>query len=604
MRTRLPSSLAEERDAARPAQPRRSAGLAVGLRQALAAGYDGKAFRTDLLAGVVVGIVALPLSMALAIAVGVEPQHGLYTAIVAGAAVALTGGSRFQVTGPTAAFVVILAPIVSRHGLGGLLTAGLMAGVMLIAFGAAGLGRLIQYIPYPVTTGFTAGIAWVIATLQIKDVFGLPIARQPEGYLEKIEAYWHARGDAKPAELAVAAATFALLLLVPRLTRRIPAPLVAIVVVSAGCALLARALPGFQVATIGSRFSTTIGGETYAGIPPLPPLPMLPWGDQAPSLAYLRELLPAAFAIALLGAIESLLSAVIADGMTGTKHDSNAELVGLGIGNVLAPFFGGIAATGALARTATNVRSGAKSPVAAVVHAAVVLLSILLLARLVAFVPMASLAGLLLLVAWNMSEARHVVHVLRVAPKSDAAVLLVCFFLTVVFDMVVAVGVGVVLAALLFMRRMAELTHTREIAARDVSMPEQELPPGVSVYEIAGALFFGAARNATSTLSNVHADVRVLVVDLGRVPVIDVTGLVALEGMVADMARQQCRVILAGPLPEPRAVFDRAHLGDAMIVASRPEALELARRLVAEASDERTRRPHGSSAPPSPKPSA
>jgi SulP family sulfate permease len=321
--------------------PRSSTSFAAGIRASFA-GYDAAAFRADVLAGVTVGIVALPLSMALAIAVGVPPQHGLYTAIVAGFLVALSGGSRFQVTGPTAAFVVILAPIAARHGLSGLLTAGLMAGVILLAMGLAGAGRLIQFIPYPVTSGFTAGIATVIATLQLKDALGLRVDHLPDRYHEKLLALWSARGTVQPGELGVALVTLGLLLGLPRVIKRIPAPLLALTASAVGAAALHALVPSFEVATIGSRFHTELNGVMYAGIPPVLPAPALPWGSGLPTFALVESLVPAAFAIAMLGAIESLLSAVIADGLTGTRHDPNAELVGLGLGNIVAPFFGGL----------------------------------------------------------------------------------------------------------------------------------------------------------------------------------------------------------------------------------------------------------------------
>jgi SulP family sulfate permease len=521
------------------------------------------ALRADVLAGIVVGIVALPLSMALAIAVGVAPQHGLYTAIVAGIVVALTGGSKFQITGPTAAFVVILAPIVSREGLAGLLTAGLMAGFLLVAMGLARLGRLIQFIPHPVTTGFTAGIATVIATLQIKDILALPIAHMPETYLEKVAALWEARHGASLPDFATGMLTLGALIVLPkklpRVTARVPAPLIVITSVSLLTALARHFWPDFSVVTIGSRFHSVVNGHEVAGIPQVPPLPMLPWGSGTLTLRSINHLASAAFAIAMLGAIESLLSATIADGMTGKKHDPDAELLGLGLGNIVAPFFGGIAATGALARTATNIRAGARSPLAAVFHALVVLFAILSFAPLVAYVPMASLAGLLLLVAWNMSELRHFVNIVRIAPKSDVFVLLACFFLTVVFDMVIAVSFGVVTAALLFMRRTAELTQSRILdGTRGES--EHELVPGVVLYEIAGPLFFGAAQNAMGALGSVSADTRVVVLALERVPSIDATGFVALESAIARLRTQKKWVVLAGPLPEPRVVFERANL--------------------------------------------
>jgi len=557
--------------------------LGVALRRSIAQGYTWGRLRDDVMAGVVVGIVALPLSMALAIAVGAPPQHGLYTTIVAGAAVALTGGSKHQVTGPTAAFVVILAPIVTQHGLSGLLTAGMMAGVLLTIMGGMRFGRFMQFIPHPVTTGFTTGIATVIATLQIKDVLGLPIAKMPDSYVEKWIAIASARHAVSLPDFAVAATTLALLVVLPRFTRKWPPQLVAIVAVSGAVALVHRAYPAFQVATIGTRFHSTVNGAVVAGIPPLPPLPMLPWGGGDLSLAQVRDLVGPAFAIAMLGAIESLLSAVIADGMTGKRHDPDAELVGLGIGNVLAPFFGGIAATGALARTATNVRAGATSPVASVVHSVFVLAAILLAAPLVAYVPMAALAALLLLVAWNMSEVRHFVHTAQVAPRSDVFVLFTCFFLTVVFDMVMAVGVGVVLAALLFMSRMSELTSARIVVVDDLDTAGP-VPKGIAVYEIAGPLFFGAAAQAMRIFDTVGNTARIVVLALGSVPVIDATGLVALESALRRLHAAKKLVIIAGPLPKPQRVFDKIaleeHHENVFVAGSLSEAFQLGKDLL------------------------
>ncbi|HEY1693629.1 MAG TPA: C4-dicarboxylic acid transporter DauA [Polyangiaceae bacterium] len=559
--------------------------FAIALRRTFGQGYSLGRLRKDALAGVVVGIVALPLSMALAIAVGVPPQQGLYTAIVAGTIVALTGGSKHQVTGPTAAFIVILAPITAKYGFSGLLTAGLMAGLILFAMGVARLGRYIEFIPHPVTTGFTAGIATVIATLQIKDALGLPVAHMPEGYLEKLGALWAARASASSAEMGVAGFTLVLLVGWPRLTKAVPAPLVAITAAAVLATALRYAWPGFHVETLGSRFHSIVGGREVAGIPQVPPLPMVPWGNDAFTFGRVRELLSPALAIAMLGAIESLLSAVIADGMTGKKHDPNAELVGLGIGNMVVPFFGGIAATGALARTATNIRAGATSPVAAIVHSVTVLAAILVAAPLVAYVPMAALAALLLLVAWNMSDARHFAHTLRVAPRSDVAVLLLCFVLTVVFDMVVAIGVGVVLAALLFMKRMSEMTSSRLLSVQAGTEEEtRSLPPGVAVYEIAGPLFFGAAQRAMGAIDTVGDKARALVLSLGSVPVIDATGLVALESAIDRLRAARKLVVIAGPLPEPRSVFERANLEVAhehvFVADSLDEAIRLARDLV------------------------
>ena len=556
----------------------------AALRDSLARGYDTKAFRSDVMAGAVVAIVALPLSMALAIATGVPPQHGLYTAIIGGFVVALLGGSRFQVTGPTAAFVVVLAPIATRHGLSGLLIAGFIAGLLLVGMGLARMGRLVEFIPHPVTTGFTAGIATVIFVLQLKDAFGLHVAHMPEGFPERVLALWQARSSLQWIELSLAVLTLALLVGIPRLTTRVPAPLVAVGLITLISLPLAHFFPVLAVDTVGSRFQTMIDGELVRGIPRALPQPRWPWGDGAPSLAMVRDLLPEAFAIAMLGAIESLLSAVIADGMKGTRHDPNAELVALGVGNMLAPCFGGIAATGALARTATNVRSGAVSPIAAASHALFVLLAVLAAAPLVAYIPMAALAALLMLVAWNMADLRHVAHILKVAPRSDVVVMLSCFGLTVIFDMVVAVTAGVIFAALLFMRRMAELTQTRIFQGGPAESRNFEVPKRVALYEIAGPLFFGAASRGMAALDALHEDVHVVILDLSRVPVIDATGLVALESALDRLSHKKRFAIIAGPLPEPRDVFDRAslerHHDNIVVSRSVHDALETARDLV------------------------
>lgn len=558
--------------------------IATALRRALAGGYGLPQLRADLLAGLVVGIVALPLSMALAIAVGAPPQHGLYTAIVAGSTVAALGGSKFQVTGPTAAFIVILAPIVNQHGLSGLLTAGFMAGAMLFALGALRLGAFIRFIPYPVTTGFTTGIATVIATLQIKDLLGLDVAKMPDAYHEKWLALWEARGSFAPHELALALGTLGVLLAWPKLVPKIPAPLVAITLAAVGAFAVQSLVPGVVFDTIGSRFQTEIGGEIVRGIPRSPPLPALPWDTGLlPSFALIRSLFPAAFAIAALGAIESLLSAVIADGMTGDRHDPNAELVGQGIGNMIAPLFGGIAATGALARTATNVRSGAVSPIAAIVHSVVVLLAILLLAPAVAYVPMAALAALLLLVAYNMSEIRHFVHLMRISPKSDISVLLLCFTLTVFLDMVYAVSIGFALAALLFMRRMAEITESRVLLEGELGAARKAVPKGVLLYQIGGPLFFGAAQKALEALhASNNEGFKVLTLDLSRVPVIDATGLVALEEAIDGSLAAGKHVVLAGPLPKPDRLFERSGLLRKTNLHVAPEGLDAALRVAAE----------------------
>jgi sulfate permease, SulP family len=532
---------------------------AAALRAVLREGYGRRELRADVLAGVVVGIVALPLAMALAIAVGVPPQYGLYTSIVAGLIVAALGGSRTQVTGPTAAFIVILAPIQAKFGFAGLLVSGAMAGLILIGIGVARLGQFIEFIPHPVTTGFTAGIATVIAALQVKDVLGLHLAHTPDHFFARIQAMIEARGTASLAELLVAACTLALLLTLPRLTKRVPAPLIAVPVAALLAAAINHLAPHHAVATIASRFH---------GVPSSPPLPMWPWHAPGPggapfalSFSTLRELLSGAFGIAMLGGIESLLSAVIADGMAGTRHDPDAELLALGVANVVTPFFGGIPATGAIARTATNVRSGARSPIAAMVHALTVLVAVIALAPLIGYLPMAALAALLLLVAWNMSEVKHFGHILRVAPRSDALVLVTCYTLTVTFDMVVAVSVGVVLAALLFMRRMAELTRARLTGADEGTHAAAGIPARmakrVAIYDIAGPLFFGAAQKAMASLGRTGG-IEVLIIRLDAVPVMDATGLVALESAIAALTKAGSVAVLIGLQEQPAALLERA----------------------------------------------
>jgi SulP family sulfate permease len=564
---------------------------AAALRAVWRAGYGRKDCYHDLMAGLVVGIVALPLSMALAIGVGVAPQHGLYTAIVAGLVVPLFGGSRTQVSGPTAAFIVVLAPIYWRYGMPGLLLAGLMAGVLLLAMGLMRLGRLIQFIPHPVTTGFTAGIALVIAILQLKSFFGLTLLQTPAHFPAQLGAIVQALPTATLGDTLLGFLTLSLLIATPRLTRRLPAALVALPLAALAKVMLEQADFSFEISTLASTFQTELAGRIHAGIPALPPAFVLPWnlpdlsGQHLPlSFALLRELLPAAFAIAMLAAIESLLSAVIADGMTRTRHDPDAELLALGLGNILVPFFAGIPATGAIARTATSIRAGARSPIAAIVHAFVVLSAMLALAPLLGHIPMAALAALLLQVAWRMSEAKHFFHTLRVAPKSDATVLLACFSLTVFFDMVVGVTAGMVLASFLFMRRMAEVTHARLSVDHHPDLPGM-VPRGVSFYEISGPLFFGAAQKAMARLMGIDSSTKVLILLMDEVQAMDATGLVALESALESLRHLPCRVILSGVRKQPLSLLDKAGLtkrADLALAATPTEAVALAQTLLGE----------------------
>ena len=551
---------------------------AAALRAVLAEGYSRRQFKQDLTAGFLVGIVALPLAMALAIAVGVPPQQGLYTAIIAGFITALLGGSRIQVAGPTAAFIVVLAPLYVKFGLSGLLMSGLLAGLMLIGMGLLRMGKLIEFIPFPVTTGFTSGIATVIAVLQIKDLLGLKLDHVPDHFIERLGAMGRAWPTISPWELLISLGTLAILLIprlpkrrlvrLPKFLRKIPAPLLALPLAAVTAWLLGRWVPGFSVDTIGSRFQTMVNGHLVTGIPQVLPSLMWPWSapgvdGQAMglSLGTIRLLLPSAFAVAMLGAIESLLSAVVADGMARTRHDPDAELLALGVGNVITPFFGGIPATGAIARTATNFRFGGRTPIAAMAHALTILAAILLLAPLISYLPMASLAALLLLVAWNMSEVEHFFHTLRVAPKSDVAVLLTCYFLTVVFDMVIAVTVGIVLASLLFMRRMASVSegHVSQPDHRALPGP---LPEGVVIYDLSGPLFFGAAERALNAMRAIGDDVRVIIFRMEQVPSADVSGLVAMEGVLREMERQRIKAIFVGLHGQALSVFERGGLKD------------------------------------------
>ncbi len=504
--------------------------------------YSLQRFGQDALAGLTVGIIAIPLAMALAIASGVAPQYGLYTAIIAGLLIALAGGSRYSVSGPTAAFVVILYPIAQTWGLGGLLVATMMSGVILVGMALLRLGRLIQYIPESVVLGFTAGIAVVIVTLQLKDLFGLPIDEMPEHFIDKLQVLAEHIGAVHLPSVAVAALTLAVMLLWPRLRTPVPAHLPAILLASLAALLLAGA--GHPVETIGSRFRYTLAdGSAGAGIPPVLPDLQWPWLREGPggepilwSWQALQALLPAALAMAMLGAIESLLCAVVLDGMSGKRHSANSELLGQGLGNIVAPFFGGITATAAIARSAANLRAGATSPVAAMIHALVVLLALVALSQWLSYLPMAGMAALLLVVAWNMSEAPKAVHLLRKAPGSDVLVFLTCFTLTVVFDMVVAIGTGMVLAALLFMKEIADMTRVADISEnrRLVSEPP---PEGWCIFKISGPLFFAAADRVFGEIAAGCGARKGIVLYLDGVPILDAGGLAALERLVA-----QCRV--------------------------------------------------------------
>lgn len=545
--------------------------------------YNRQRLLKDVLAGVTVGIIAIPLAMALAIASGVAPQYGLYTAIIAGFVIALTGGSRLSISGPTAAFVVILYPIAQQYGLGGLLLATVMSGVILVGMALVRLGRLIEYIPEPVTLGFTGGIAVVIATLQLKDFLGLNVTALPEHYVGKVTALVAAFPEAHLPSLAIALLTLAIMLLWPRLKTGVPAHLPAVILASVITLLLNR--QGMDIATISSQFSYLLpDGSSGQGIPPVLPEWVWPWLQPGPggseltlSWSLLRDLLPAAFAIAMLGAIESLLCAVVLDGMTGKRHSANSELLGQGIGNIIAPFFGGITATAAIARSAANVKAGAESPVAAMVHALVVLAGLVLLAPMLAYLPMPAMAALLMVVAWNMSEAHKAVKLLKTAPVADILVLMTCFSLTILFDMVLAITVGILVAAVLFVRDIAEMTRVSDISGHR-RLLETPLPADWSVFKINGPLFFAAADRVFSELAEMSRQRRGVVLYMDGVAILDAGGMAALSRFIEQCRREQTEVVIADLQYQPLKTLARAGVkpvpGELSFYSTLQEAME------------------------------
>jgi SulP family sulfate permease len=547
----------------------------IALLQAKAAGlWTRSQIRNNVVAGVVVGVVALPLAMAFAIASGARPEQGLYTSIVAGVLTSLFGGTRVQISGPTGAFIAVLAIITAQHGIAGLQIATLMAGVILVAFGFARLGAVIKYIPNPVIVGFTAGIGVIIFVGQWKDFFGLSPAPAGLHFHEKLWSLIEALPSISLATTGLALLALAILTVGARYLKRIPAPLVALVV-----ATLIQTLFQFKgVATIGSAFG---------GIPRTLPSLSFP----TVTMAQVFSLVGPAFTIALLGAIESLLSAVVADGMAGTRHDSNQELIGQGIANIAAPLFGGFAATGAIARTATNIRNGATSPLAGLVHSGVLILIILLLAPLASTIPLCCLSAVLFVVSWNMSELPHAVRLVRTAPKTDVAVLLLTFFLTVFVDLVVAVNVGVIVAALLFMRRMADSVNVEQqvdatATSFDILGPKPD--SGIVIYSIEGPLFFGAAEKLERTLAHIQRPATTLVLRMGNVPFIDATGIDAIEEMIADFTRHGASVLLVELRPNVRYKLERsgviAGVGEQNVIDTLEHALQLIKRHDAHAA--------------------
>ena len=531
--------------------------------------YDRSQLADDLVAGLIVGVVAIPLALAFGIASGVTPAEGLYAAVIGGFLISLLGGSRVQIGGPTGAFVVIIYGIVHQYGREALTVCTIMAGVILVVMGLFRMGNLIKWIPYPVTTGFTSGIAVIIFSSQVKDLLGLRMGAVPPEFVDKWEAYLHALPTADGTTVALSAATLAVLVFLPRLTKKIPSPFAALVFATAATALL-----GMDVETIGSRF-----GALPRGLPS----PRLPAIDFKTAASLVRP----ATVVALLAAIESLLSAVVADGMIGSRHRSSMELVAQGAANVFSPLFGGIPVTGAIARTATNIKSGGRTPVAGIAHAAVLACVLLFAGPLVARIPLCALACILVIVAYNMSEWRTFAFLLK-APRSDVAVLLSTFGLTVLVDLTVAVEVGMVLSAFLFMRRMAEMT-TVGAAIRDRGDEEAggapepaaaAVPKGVEVYRVSGALFFGAADKLGETLAQIQDPPKVFILRMGSVPVMDATGLHALRDFQARCRRQKTSLLLCGLQKQPLRVLRAAEVLGEFDAWTEKDDLEAALRLV------------------------
>ncbi len=513
--------------------------------------YTGDQLVHDLISGIIVAIIALPLSIALALASGVTPEQGLYTAVVAGFVISLLGGSKVQIAGPTAAFATIVAGIVAKNGMDGLALATIMAGIILVAMGLLGLGSLIRYIPYTITTGFTTGIAVTILIGQIKDFLGLTFERAPVETMEKLEEAARCINTLNPAALAVGLLALAILIVWPRFFKRIPPSLAAVVV----CALLVRLL-NLRVNTIGDLYTIS------AGLPRF----VLPAAD----FQTMRTVLPDALTIAVLAAIESLLSCVVADGMIGGKHNSNMELVAQGVGNACSALFGGIPATGAIARTAANVKNGGRTPVAGMVHAAVLLLTLVFLMPYAALIPMPAIAAVLFMVAYNMSEWREFVEIVRTAPKSDWSVLVITCLLTVVFDLVMAIGVGLVLACLLFMKRMSDVTdiygwkylEDYEAGQDKERIDLKPVPAHVMVFEVNGPMFFGAADKISKVA--LAEGKRVLILRMRGVPAMDTTALNSLKKLEQACRKRGTKLIFSHVNPQPMSVMEKAGFAEAV----------------------------------------
>ncbi|HSY75785.1 MAG TPA: sulfate permease [Bacteroidia bacterium] len=538
--------------------------------------YNRKQFASDLVAGIVVGIVALPLAIAFAIASGVSPEKGLYTAIVAGFIISALGGSRVQIGGPTGAFIVIVYGIVQKYGIDGLTIATIMAGVMLLGMGFVRLGSVIKFIPYPLIVGFTSGIALIIFSSEIKDFMGIQMGAVPADFLAKWAEYFKHLDFINYYSIGISAATIFITIGFSKITRHIPGSLIAILLATAAVYFFK-----MPVETIGSRFGA---------IPSSLPSPHIPNFD----FATIKHLVQPAFTIALLGAIESLLSAVVADGMIGGNHKSNMELVAQGVANIVSPIFGGIPATGAIARTATNVKNGGRTPIAGIIHALTLLLIMVLIGKWATLIPLSCLAGILVVVAYNMSEWRSFVSILK-SSRSDAAVLLSTFLLTVLIDLTVAIEVGMVLAAFLFMRRMTQISNvgimTKELndtgeGDDPKAINKYKIPKGVEVFEINGPFFFGAAYKFKDSMRFVETSPKVLIIRMRFVPVIDATGLHTLELVFKEAEKRGTHFVISGIQPEVYEEFEKSglleKLGKENVLTNIDDALKRAEEILKE----------------------
>ncbi|MGB6329911.1 MAG: C4-dicarboxylic acid transporter DauA [Halarcobacter sp.] len=500
--------------------------------------------KSNLFSGIVVGIISLPLSMALSIAIGTPPENGIYTAIIAGIVTAIFGSSKVNISGPTAAFVVILIPIVQEYGLKGLLICGILSGIVQILMGLFKLGNLIELIPYPITVGFTSGIAVVIATLQIKDFFGLNIEHFNGDYLERVHILFSSLDSFRIEEFIIGLLTILIIIFWQKQNYKIPASLISLITVTLITYFYNSYSEMYQILTIKSNFSYELNGAIINGIPSIPLHFVLPWESITISKELIYNLIPPSIAIAILGSLESLLCAVISDGMTKKRTNPNKELIGQGITNIILPFFAGIPSTAAIARTVVNIKSGATSPISSVINSIFIFIAVLSFAPILSFLPMAALSGLLLIVAWNMSEYKHFFNILKNAPRHDVYVLLTCFILTVLLDMEVAIAVGMVLASILFIKRTIEL-YSIELVTEN-HKKNLNIPDNICIYDINGPMFFGAAQNAVKTILTTEDKYDVIIINMENVSMIDMTAIVALESILESFKEDKTLLILAG----------------------------------------------------------